>query len=121
MRLNKAKGIHWIECPLLLYLPHQLATLIGGLGIILIRTQLDMASVHGGDFLWAFSQADTQIQACPSWATATEAIGRDSSSMAAVLRRKHPGPTRCCAEHRGTLCLLGYLVPGGETECKLTA
>lgn len=85
---------------MLLYLPHQLATLIGGLGIILIRTQLDMASAHGGDFLWAFSQADTPVQACPSWATATEATGRDSGSTAPVFRRRHPGLTRCCAKHK---------------------
>lgn len=66
-----------------------------------------MASVRGGDFLWAFSQADTQAQACPSWATATEATGRESSGMTSVFSRQHPGSTRCCAKHRGTVCLLG--------------
>lgn len=78
-----------------------------------------MASVHGGNFLWAFSQADTPVQACPSWATATEATGRDSSRTASVFRRQHPGPTRCCAKHRGTVCLLGNRFLEGKQNANL--
>lgn len=59
------EGIHWIEFPLLLNLLHQLATLMGGLGIILIRNVLDTASILGGDFLWAFAQTDIQVSGLP--------------------------------------------------------
>ena len=39
--------------------------MIGGGGSIFIRTQLDRASLLGGDFLGAFSQRDTQVSGLP--------------------------------------------------------